>query len=146
MVCLGHVLKACVFCDMQVMDTSLRSMMGMGVSMLHIVTMSITSTREMDDLGSLVWMYSLLLMVQKSCNHQSRLVVYPIFCKGFSTIPDGWPWDFWTINPMFDLPCVSDPQTPSPPNPKVNFRSLTAVMYMNPYGFDDKKAGIWIPK
>ena len=33
-----------------------------------------------------------------------------------------------------------------PPNPEVNFRSLTAVMYMNPYGFDDNKAGIWIPK
>ena len=76
----------------------LRSMMGMGVSMLHIVTMSITSTREMADHGSLGWMYSL---VQKSCNHQLRLVVYPIIYKGFSTIPGRWPWDFWTINRMF---------------------------------------------
>ena len=30
--------------------------------------------------------------------NQLRLVVYPTIYRGFSTIPGGWPWDFWTIN------------------------------------------------
>ena len=34
-------------------------------------------------------------MVQKSGDHQLRLVVYPMICKDFSTIPGGWFWDFW---------------------------------------------------
>ena len=42
--------------------------------------------------------WSILLMVQKSGDHQLRLVVYPIIYQGFSTIPGGWDWDFWTIN------------------------------------------------
>ena len=36
-----------------------------------------------------------ILMVQKSGNHQLRLVVYPIIYKAFTTIPGGWEWDFW---------------------------------------------------
>ena len=36
----------------------------------------------------------LLLMVQKSGDHQLRLVVYPIIYDGFSTIPGGWEWNF----------------------------------------------------
>ena len=27
-------------------------------------------------------------------------VVYPTIFQGFSTIPGGWEWDFWTINSM----------------------------------------------
>ena len=31
-------------------------------------------------------------------NQLIQLVVYlPLFTTGFSTIPGGWPWDFWTI-------------------------------------------------
>ena len=29
--------------------------------------------------------------------HQLRLVVSH-YLQGFSNIPNGWPWDFWTIN------------------------------------------------
>ena len=36
----------------------------------------------------------ILLMVQKSGDHQLRLVVYPIISKGFKEIPGGWGWDF----------------------------------------------------
>ena len=39
----------------------------------------------------------LLLMVQKSGEHQLSLVVYPTILEGFTTIPGGWEWDFWTI-------------------------------------------------
>ena len=36
-----------------------------------------------------IWGYLILLMVQKSVDHQLRLVVYPFVYQGFSTIPSG---------------------------------------------------------
>ena len=40
------------------------------------------------------------LLLMEEILHQLRcsLSVYPIYLQGFSTIPGGWPWDFWTIN------------------------------------------------
>ena len=69
-------------------------------------------------------------MVQKSGKktHQLRLVVYPMifvyrlkkkihYFQGFSTIPGGWPWDFWTINSIIKgnhskLPYISNGMIP----------------------------------
>ena len=44
-------------------------------------------------------------MVQKSGVHQLRLVVYPIYLQGFSTIPKVFflnSPDFWTLLRVFD--------------------------------------------
>ena len=50
--------------------------------------------------GSKSWtqVFLILLMVQKSGVHQLMLVYISHYLQGFSTIPGGWPWDFWTIN------------------------------------------------
>ena len=47
------------------------------------------------------WLKILLLMEQSGYCNQLRLAVYPIIYHGFIYIPGGWPWDFWSIFPVF---------------------------------------------
>ena len=53
---------------------------------------------------------------KKSGDHQLSLYFIPIIYKGFSTIPGGWPWDFWTINSMtYQIPGFSKGSAVSQP-------------------------------
>ena len=45
----------------------------------------------------------ILLMVQK-CGKNQLVGDFSHYLQGFSTIPGGWEWDFWTINSMTTNP------------------------------------------
>ena len=48
-------------------------------------------------MGAFLWWYC--WWFKKSGVYQLRLVVYPSYLQGFTTIQTVvWPWDFWTIN------------------------------------------------
>ena len=53
-------------------------------------------------------------MVQKSGDHQLRLVVYPIICKVLAP-SQVVVWDFWTINSMPSGPSAINNFHPVPP-------------------------------